>query len=157
MRPARALCRSAVAAVALTAAIPLGAQQAASAPCRDVAILTDRPTPAISDSASRRDRTIATGRPSVVVLAEVHAAELRFTREPSVRVRLCGGLDSVRVVERRNLPSPIVVGRTYRDVHVAVEVVGRVAGDCLVERLRTGSDSARPSPCTAPVRAPRSP
>jgi hypothetical protein len=50
-------------------------------------------------------------------------------------VRLCGGLDSVHVVERRNLPDPVVAGHTYRDVYVAVEIFGRLNADCIVAAL----------------------
>jgi hypothetical protein len=51
-------------------------------------------------------------------------------------------MDSVHVVERRNLPDPVVVGHTYRNVYVAVEIFGRVNADCIVETLvPAGRDS----------------
>jgi hypothetical protein len=93
----------------------------------------------------------ARGAADIVLLAEVHARELRFAKQPEIRVRLCGGMDSARVVERRNLPSPVVVGTTYRDVYIAVEVLGRVDAECLASRLGVAG-AARDStagPCAA--------
>jgi hypothetical protein len=72
---------------------------------------------------------------ALILFAAASAREVTFAKQPEVRVRLCGGLDSVRVVERRNLPNPVVAGRTYRDVYVAVEIFGRVNADCLVAAL----------------------
>jgi hypothetical protein len=63
-----------------------------------------------------------------------------FAKQPEIRVRLCGGLDSLHVVERRNLPNPVVAGRTYRDVYVAVEIFGRLNADCITAAL-TGTSS----------------
>jgi hypothetical protein len=72
---------------------------------------------------------------SVVLFAAASAKEVTFKRQPEIRVRLCGGLDSVHIVERRNLPNPVVTGRTYRDVYVAVEIFGRLNADCIVSAL----------------------
>lgn len=66
-----------------------------------------------------------------MLYAAVSARELTFARQPEIRVQLCGGLDSARVVERRNLPTPVVVGRAYRDVYVAVEIFGKLNADCV--------------------------
>ena len=96
-----------------------------------------------TDSSGRR--TVPdTMRPAAVVLfAAASAREVTFAKEPEIRVRLCGGLDSIRVVERRNLPDPVVVSRTYRDVYVAVEIFGRINADCIVASLTSAAaDSA---------------
>jgi hypothetical protein len=67
---------------------------------------------------------------------------VRFAKQPHVRVRLCWGGDTLRVVQRDNLPSPIVVGTTYRNVYVAVELVGRLNGECLANVLGVGNPQA---------------
>src|SRR5215211_2809325 len=60
-------------------------------------------------------------RPDVRLYARVRIAELRFASTPRVRLPLhgCAPLDTVRVLEQRNLPSPVEPGVTYRDVEVA--------------------------------------
>ena len=50
-------------------------------------------------------------------------------------------MDSVRVVERRNLPDAVVPGTTYRDVYIAVEIVGRLNADCIARSI-TGDHRA---------------
>lgn len=106
-----------------------------SLPC---AARLDAASPNPADSATGR-QAVAGGTlqspASVILLAAASAREITFAKQPEIRVRLCGGLDSVRVVERRNLPNPVVVGRTYRDVYVAVEVFGRLNADCIVAAL----------------------
>src|SRR4051812_32224745 len=98
-------------------------------------------TIAQSDSASRRDTT----RVAIRIFAEASAREVRFASQPQLHVRLAGGLDSVHVLERRNLPSPVVSGTTYKDVYVAVEIFGRINADCIARQLgvasRVASDS----------------
>lgn len=96
------------------------------------------PARAPADSAPRVTRASADSLrspASVVLFAAASAREVTFAKQPEVRVRLCGGLDSLRVVERRNLPNPVVAGRTYRDVYVAVEIFGRLNADCIVAAL----------------------
>jgi hypothetical protein len=44
-------------------------------------------------------------------------------------------LDSVRVVERRNIRSPVSVGTTYRNVYVAVEILGHLNARCIASRI----------------------
>lgn len=83
----------------------------------------------------------AAPRHSIVVFAEASAREVQFRAQPRIEVHLLGALDSIRVLDRTNLPSPVVVGRTYRDVHVAVEIFGRVTADCLERLLRGGADT----------------
>ena len=94
------------------------------------------------------------GAVDIAFIASASAASITFAAQPEVRVRLCGGLDSIRVVERRNLPQRIVPGRTYRDVFVAVEILGRIDAACLTERLRASpvqpagmADSIRAGDC----------
>jgi hypothetical protein len=89
-------------------------------------------TPATPDSATARQQV------AVVIFAEASAREVRFTSQPQLHVRLSGGLDSVHVLDRRNLPSPVVKGTTYRDVHVAVEIFGRLNAECIARTLTGG-------------------
>jgi len=42
------------------------------------------------------------------------------------------------VVQRDNLPSPVVAGTTYRNVYIAVEIIGRVNAECLANQLGVG-------------------
>jgi hypothetical protein len=107
--------------------------------------------PGLSDS-TRRDTTTRprpvsaafgvggarTGAADVMLLVGVHANEVRFGSQPHLRVRLCWGGDTLRVVQRDNLPSPIVPGTTYRNVYIAVELIGRVNAECLAERIGVG-------------------
>jgi hypothetical protein len=91
--------------------------------------------------------------PDIILLASVSARSVRFNSEPRISVRLCGGFDSVRVVERRNLPERVVPGVTYRDVYVAVEILGHIYADCLRDAL-TGA-APRGQPCPTPAASPR--
>jgi hypothetical protein len=79
-----------------------------------------------------------TGPADVMLLVGVHADEVRFGSQPHVRVRLCWGGDTLRVVQRDNLPSPVVPGTTYRNVYIAVELIGRVNAECLANRIGVG-------------------
>jgi hypothetical protein len=101
------------------------------------------------DSAScpslARARSATTGdsarRPTIILCAGIGAREVHFATQPDIRVRLTGSLgDSVRVLERRNLPKPVTAGSTYRDVYIAVELVAHLADSC---RQDAGADSAR--------------
>src|SRR2546423_15658217 len=107
----------------------------------------------LSDSASRRDTTTRaradsasfgvggarTGNSTIYLFVGVQANEVRFAKQPNVRVRLCWGGDTLRVVQRQNLPSPVVAGTTYRNVYVAVELIGRLNGECLSNAIGVGS------------------
>lgn len=104
------------------------ASQAVAPPVDSTAGDTVTRAPATTGTAAQRPLSIA-------LIASAEAREIRFARQPRVRVRLCGGLDSVRVVERRNLPRPVVAGQAYRDVYIAVEILGRVNAECVAERL----------------------
>jgi hypothetical protein len=85
-----------------------------------------------------RDSSRANGPVAITIFAEAQAREVTFNRQPTIHVRLSGGLDSVHVLERRNLPSPVVTGTTYRDVYVAVEIFGRLTAECLAAQLTGG-------------------
>ena len=114
------------------------------------------PTGAVPDSSPRGDTVSAsiggarTGAPDIILTAAVQANEVRFASQPQVRVRLCWAGDTLRVVQRQNIPSPVVAGTTYRNVFVAVELLGRLNAECLVDRIsstrnpvnRATSDSA---------------
>ena len=118
-----------------------------------------------ADSARRARDTSARGRPDtasfgvggarsgaadVLLLVGIHADEVRFASQPHLRVRLCWGGDTVRVVQRDNLPSPIVPGTTYRNVYIAVELLGRVNAECLADMIGVGNNAprnARPANC----------
>ena len=83
--------------------------------------------PACADSA-RGD----TAGAAVVVRASVAMDEVTFRTRPqaSARVNGCAG-PAVRVLERRNLPERVEAGATYRDVFIAVEIVGRLEAACI--------------------------
>jgi hypothetical protein len=85
------------------------------------------PAPALRDSAPAAIRLLAT----------VTASEVRFVGSPKVCVQLTGDarLDSAHVLARRNLSSPVVSGTTYRNVYIAVEVVGRIDAECIANRI----------------------
>lgn len=93
-----------------------------------------------SDSAAggRSGQQLGTA-PDIILRASVSARELTFRTQPQVSIRLCGGtLDSIRVVERRNLPTPVVAGTTYHDVYVAIEILGHLTGSCIANGLTGG-------------------
>ena len=137
----------------LAALLLLGARGATAQtpdPCAALA-------PAVAAADSLRGDSAAAGRPDVVIRASVSARELRFESEPRASVRLTGcapgDTGRVRVLERRNLPERVQPGVTYRDVYVAVEIVGRLEAACL---LGLAADSAaargRPLPCAPAAR-----
>ncbi|HEX6626623.1 MAG TPA: hypothetical protein VF105_01595 [Gemmatimonadaceae bacterium] len=109
------------------------------------------------DSVARRDTTTRprtdsatfgiggarSGNPTVHLLVGVHADEVRFAKQPHLRVRLCWGGDTLRVVQRDNLPSPVVPGTTYRNVYVAVEIIGRVNAECLSNAIGVGNQQTQ--------------
>lgn len=85
----------------------------------------------------------ARGGPALVIVAGARARELRFERSPRAEVRLLGREvgDTVRVVERRNLPEPVQPGTTYTDVAVAVEIADHLNVQCLLPAR--GADTTR--------------
>ena len=127
-------------------------------------LLADDPAPRVAapaDSARPRSDTLAasvggarTGAPDILLLASVQANEVRFATQPRVRVRLCWAGDTLTVVQRDNIPTPIVAGTTYRNVFVAVELLGRLNAECLIDWIstrapanRARSDSANSGSC----------
>src|ERR671928_4165 len=80
-----------------------------------------------------------TGNPTIHLLVGVHADQLTFAKQPNVRVRLCWGGDTLRVVQRTNLPSPVVAGTTYRNVYVAGELIGGLKAECLSNAIGVGA------------------
>ena len=120
-----------------------------------------------TDSARRADTTMRpradsaafgiggarTGAADVILLVGVHADQVTFASQPHVRVRLCWGGDTLRVVQRDNLPSPIVPGTTYRNVYVAVELLGRINAECLADRLGVRSAPQPGQPANAAAAA----
>ncbi|HEX5725954.1 MAG TPA: hypothetical protein VFX98_10850 [Longimicrobiaceae bacterium] len=128
---------SAALAVLLAAAPPLAAQ--------------DAPCPAPADSAAVVDTTGR--RPDVRILGSVSARELRFESEPRARLRLTGCVagDSVRVLERRNLPERVQPGVVYRDVFIRVEIAAFLNPECVRELL---AGTVRPAPADSAARRP---
>lgn len=116
---------------------------------------TSRPR---TDSASFGIGGARTGAADVILLVGVHADQVTFASQPHVRVRLCWGGDTLRVVQRDNLPSPIVPGTTYRNVYVAVELLGRINAECLADRLgvRSAPQSGQPASAAASAASPTS-
>jgi hypothetical protein len=109
---------------------------ACAAPSTDSARAAD--TARAPASARQQPTASSTGErgPTIVLWAAATAREVRFAAQPRIRVRLCGAvMDSVRVVERRNLPERVQPGVTYRDVYVAVEILGHLNAQCLAARL----------------------
>jgi hypothetical protein len=98
-----------------------------------------------ADTASFGVGGARSGPADVLLLVGIHADEVRFGSPPHVRVRLCWGGDTLRVVQRDNLPSPVVPGTTYRNVYIAVELLGRVNAECLAEKIGVGNN-ARAAP-----------
>jgi len=101
---------------------------------------TNRPR---SDSAAFGVGGTKNGAADVMLLVGVHADQVLFKSQPHLRVRLCWGGDTLRVVQRDNLPSPIVPGTTYRNVYIAVEVIGRVNAECLANAIGVGPQQQR--------------
>jgi hypothetical protein len=100
-------------------------------------------------TAARTSGVPVAAAPAIVLRASASAREVRFAAQPRIQVRLCGGvLDSVRVLERRNLPDPVQTGVTYRDVFVAVEILGHLNAQCLADRI-TGGAGQRGSACAS--------
>lgn len=111
-----------------------------------------------ADSASFGIGGARNGPADVMLLVGVHADQVTFASQPHVRVRLCFGGDTLRVVQRDNLPSPVVPGTTYRNVYIAVELIGRVNAECLAQRLgvRSSAEAAQPNPTASAAGAPTS-
>jgi hypothetical protein len=146
---------SAVARFALRASVPvllalapcttpgvLHAQASRGAPAAGCASVAGPDTGATRPADASVPRADPTGT-TLRILASVTADEVRFARSPVICVRLTGDaqLDSVRVVGRRNIASPVVANTTYRNVYVAVEILGRLNAECISARI-TGAAAA---------------
>jgi hypothetical protein len=86
----------------------------------------------------------ATQKPDVLLLVSFSADELRFNSAPDASIRFCWGGDSLRVVERRNLPSPVVGGTTYRNVYIAAELRAYLNPECLTRALGLSTSALSP-------------
>lgn len=127
-------------------ACPANADSSVSSGARSAAGTT-APTADSGRSAPRSD-SASTRRPAIILRASASAQEVRFASQPRIVVRLCGGtLDSVHVIERRNLPSPVVAGTTYRNVYVAVEILGHLDAACIASKLGAGGSAPTPTVC----------
>jgi hypothetical protein len=144
--------------VALLASLPAGAQNLTASADRTTcaALLSDNAPAARAvgrDSAAPGDTSLRTrldaasfgiggarsGDPDIILRAGAQIDQLRFNRQPNVRVRLCWGGDTLRVVSRQNLPTPVVAGTTYSNVYIAVELLGRLNAQCLADRIGVGA------------------
>lgn len=147
-----AVAGASTAAFAQAAGCPAPFEPAAAAAAAGVAGVfgTDSAAP-------RADTVMARTRPGdadIVLLASVAARTVEFRTQPQVRVRLCWGDgrgDSLRVVERRNLPTPVAAGTVYRDVYVAVQLLGHLNAVCLLREI--GVSDSLPG-ATPPVACP---
>src|SRR5690242_7948158 len=109
----------------------------------DTATGRDTTVRARADSASFGMGGARNGNPTVYLFVAVQADQVRFAKQPNVRVRLCWGGDTLRVVQRQNIPSPVVAGTTYRNVYVAVELIGRLNGQCLSNAIGVGNPQSQ--------------
>lgn len=153
MRPTSVFSRLVLPVVAalLGGAVAARAQAPADAACVS-ATGPDEPSRATIDAARRADSSRAdTSHAAIRLLAAVSADEVRFARTPRICVRLSGDarLDSVHVVARRNLASPVVTGTTYRNVYVAVEIVGRLNAECIAARITGAAPADSTDRCAA--------
>jgi hypothetical protein len=166
-----------IAAVTLAATLPAQEAPGAGSPqgptaCPIMSASTgDTARRAAPDTASRApQRSTASENPAIVLYAAATAREVRFASQPRITVRLCGAVtDSVRVIERRNLPDPVQPGTTYRDIFIAVEIIGHLHAECLARRITgqavaqndvcasaTVRDTSRPARLPSPARRPPS-
>ena len=113
--------------------------------------------PALLPAQAAPPATDTSNRVAVVVFAEATAGSVTFRGQPQLQVRLLGGLDSIHVLDRHNLPNPVVSGTTYRDVHVAVEIFGRVNADCIARTLAGQREPAVPACVSLELNGTRSP
>jgi hypothetical protein len=112
--------------------------------CSSPSSSVSSPRMAVPDSARvRGGNQSGSSSPDIILLASVQADRLVFRAQPQIRVRLCWGGDSVHVIQRTNLPSPVVPGTTYRDVYINLEILGHLNAECLASRItRAANDSS---------------
>jgi hypothetical protein len=154
------LAHTLAAGLALLGAPPLAGAQSGGAPAGEPTACVSATGPdsgAGTSAGAARDATARAARDSaghaaLRLFAAVEAQEVRFERQPRICVTLRGDarLDSVRVVGRRNLVSPVVRGTTYRDVYVAVEILGHLDAECISARITgTAASGASSGPCAS--------
>lgn len=137
-RPRSWVLASAVLLVLSGARTDAAAQVAGGCPAPALPTAPERPT-----DTTERLPSVAPGMrngdaPDVLLLASLEARAVRFNSQPRVSVRFCwgdGAGDTLRVIERTNLPRPVVSGVTYRDVYVAVELRANLNAVCLLRDL----------------------
>ena len=96
----------------------------------------DTPCPALS--AVLVDSTAAAAlKPDVIIRASATARSLTVTGTPRAHVQFtgCGLRDTVHILERTNLPSPVVSGTTYHNVRIAVEILAFLDPRCVLAQL----------------------
>lgn len=86
------------------------------------------------------------GPADVIFLLGFSADELRFNSQPDARIRFCWGSDTLHIIERRNLPSPVLAGTTYRNVYIAAELRAYLNAECLAQRLGVADSTVRATP-----------
>ena len=134
----------------LASASVASAQVAAGCPAPASGSITSSPQGRPDTTARIADTPSAgaeRGAADIILFASIEARSLRFNSQPNAQVRFCWGDgrgDTLRVIERRNLPSPIVSGVTYRDVYVAVQLRAHLNPECLL-RGRATSDTTGPA------------
>ena len=76
-------------------------------------------------------------RPDVTILASATAQSVTFNGQPVVNVQFrgCGMRDTVRILERTNLPKPVVSGTTYTNVKIDVELYAYLDVNCILSQL----------------------
>jgi hypothetical protein len=159
-----AICCAVICTVGNATSLQAQTSPGTTTPQTCVALLADDPAPRGTpspDTARSRLDTITSGiggaragAPDIILLASIQADEVRFATQPQARVRFCWAGDTLTVVRRDNLPRPVVAGTTYRNVFVAVELLGRLNAECLVDRIpmrtaviRAPGDSANLGRC----------
>ena len=137
-----ALPMEAAAQVALPAVTPCAGAEAPHPRADSASALA---VAAAGDSA----RAPARGAPDVILLASFSADQIRFNSQPRAKIRFCWGTDTLRIVERRNLPDPVVPGVTYRNVFIAMELLTHLDGVCVADRITSSGSPTEKRDCGA--------
>jgi hypothetical protein len=132
-------------AIALVTALP-SALRAQSSPLRTSSAQQEQSAPPCAEvTALPIDSAAASQlRPDVVIRASATARAVTVNGQPRVNVTFngCGIRDTVRVLERTNLPKPVVSGTTYQNVRIAVELYAWFDVECILAQLTAPADSA---------------
>lgn len=118
-------------------------------PCALVAVaLAGRALAQSTDTLRSTERPSAHG--TIVLFASASARAVRFASPPRIVVRLNGAVsDSVHVIARRNLPERVQPGVTYRDVYIAVEIIGHLNAQCLARAIGAADSTSQSRDCPA--------